>query len=746
MKKILFYTAISLFLSTPIFALGNDSIKTVSLGEVNIISTKETNQQNTPVSSTLLNETEIERSQITSIKDISSKVPNFYMPDYGSAMSNTPYIRGVGSRYSGQSMALYVDNVPYLEKTAFDFELYDVAQIEVLRGPQGTLYGRNSIGGIVNLYTLSPLNYQGAKVALTAGNYGLLHGKASYYTKINDKLGLSLAGYYGQHNGYYHNDFTSKSMDDEKTGGARAKLAWNASRNFKLEYTADFDFVNQGAFPYGLYDETNKTVANPNINDESNYSRKTLNNSISSKIYLYEDILLNVSVAHQYFDDEMNIDQDFSPKSIFTLQQNQKQNMLNGEAVIKSISQDNYKWLVGVNGFFQRVDMSAPVSFREDGVTDFLQPMFPPMMTIKNKTYDIPGQYDTERSGGALFHQSTIDNLITNGLSLTLGIRLDIDNVKLDYATSSSMDLEMQQGPRVIPLHAEADLKGVMDTTFAEFLPKAALKYEWSKMNYVYASVARGYKTGGFNIQMISDLMTEKLKTSSRPGSPEIDVKRSTIYQPEVSWNYELGLHNTFFDRKLITGLTLFYMDITGLQLTEFITSGAGRKLTNAGTSSSKGVELSADWLIGSGFSLGANYGYAHATFKHFTKIETINGQATELDYSGKFVPYAPQHTVNANLSYSRNFENSFISQLYGTVSYSGIGKIYWQESNEMAEDFYSLVDAKLGVKKNVLGLELWGKNLLNSKFNAFYFESFGNKFFQQGKPLQFGARLTLDI
>ena len=126
--------------------------------------------------------------------------------------------------------------------------------------------------------------------------------------------------------------------------------------------------------------------------------------------------------------------------------------------------------------------------------------------------------------------------------------------------------------------------------------------------------------------------------------------------------------------------------------------------------------------------------------------METLNGQPAEVDYSGKIVPYAPQQTANIYLNYVKTFENSFISQFYGNISYNGIGKIYWQESNETAQDFYSLVDVKLGVKKDAFGLELWGKNLLNTSYNAFYFESFGNKFFQQGKPLQVGARLTLEI
>lgn len=743
MKKLILFSIITL-LSGSLFAeeTERDTVRNISLGEVKIISTKETNLQNAPVSASVLNEEKINQSQILSIKDISGKSPNFFIPDYGSAMSNSPYVRGVGSRYSGQSIALYVDNVPYIEKTAFDFELYDMAQLEILRGPQGTLYGRNSIGGIVNIFTLSPLDYQGARLALTAGNYGLAHAKGSYYTKINNKLGASLSGYYGRHDGFYQNQFTAKSVDNEQTAGGRARLSWIVNPRLKLDYIADYDYVKQGAFPYGLLNPTSGLVEKPSFNDASSYYRQTINNSISAR-YILNNALINVSLSHQYFDDRMDIDQDFTPKSIFTLTQNQKQNLLNLEAIIKSTSISNYKWMFGVNGFGQQLDMDVPVTFKEDGIKMIFEPIFSKQgITVKNKTYEIPGIYDNERKGGAVFHQSTFDNLLLDGLSATIGIRLDVDNLKLNYNTSSSMDLEMKKGPQVIPMTVKADLIGEADTTFVEVLPKFALKYEWGKNNFVYGSVAKGYKSGGFNIQMISDLVSEKLRNPK----VEPNVKQRTMFQPEQSWNYEIGLSNTMLNNRLRTSVTLFYMKINGLQLTEFLASGAGRKLTNAGKSVSKGVELSADMILGAGFSFGLNYGYAHASFKHYTNIEKINGVDTEVDYAGKIVPYAPQHTLNGNLNYEHNFSNAFISKLYGTVAFNGFGKIYWHEKNDLYEDFYGLMDARLGAKKNNIALELWGKNLLNTSYNAFYFESFGNKFFQQGKPLQFGARILMEI
>ena len=747
MKKIIFSFVITIFVFNISFAADDtDSIKVVNLEQINITSYKETNYRNAPVSNTLLNASKIDATQISSIKDLSGNVPNFFIPDYGSAMSNAAYIRGIGSRNSSQSMTLYLDNVPYLDKSAFDFEFLDVSQIEVLRGPQGTLYGRNALGGIVNIYTLSPLNYQGTKISLSGGNYGYINAKATHYAKLNNKLGVSVGAYYNHLNGFFTNTFTGKSADDENSAGGRLKLAWLIQPDLKLEYVANFDYIKQNAFPYGQYDSKTGTTADPNFDGLGNYTRKTLNNSLSLK-FVNEEVALTANLSHQYFKDQMNMDQDFTPLSIFCLQQNQKMNMLNGELILKSNTSSDYQWTIGANVFIQGLDMYAPVSFKEDAISSMLQPIFTKMnMTITSPTLEIPGWYNTNTNGVALFHQSTFNNLLTKGLSLTLGLRLDAEEINLDYNTNTFMDINMKAGPKIIPIHMAAELNGNLSTGFIELLPKAALKYEWNKSNFVYAGVSRGYKTGGYNVQAMSDLIQQKLMTSGQPNATNPDVESAILYQPEYNWNYEIGIQNSFLDNRLKTEITTFYMDVTGLQLTEFVNSGAGRMLTNAGHVTSKGFELALQGDLGNGFSAGASYGYANATFKKYTNVVTVNGKSTEVDYAGKHVPYAPQHTVGANLNYNRNFENSVINQLYATVSYNGMGKIYWTEANDISQNYYQLVNAKAGVKKGIFGVELWGKNLLCTEYNAFYFKSFGNTFFQKGKSLQFGATIKAEF
>ena len=724
-----------------------DTTRIVKLNEVVVNSLKETSPQQTPVSSTLLNSKLINAAQISNVRDMSGQVPNFFIPDYGSAMSTTAYIRGIGSRNSGQSMGLYVDNVPYFDKSTFDFDFFDIRQIEVLRGAQGTLYGRNAEGGIVNIYTLSPLNYQGTKVALTAGNYGLINLKAAHYAKLNEKMGVSVSGYYNKEDGFFTNDYTQKSADKKMSAGGRAKFDWNINPNFKVQYSANMDYIDQTAFPYGLYDTTTRTTATPNFNDESSYNRTTFTNSLFLQYKTDKWTLSSIS-AYQYFKDRMLMDNDFSTYSFFSMKQAQVQNAFNEELILKSNSKSNYQWSFGATGFIQQLDNNAPFEMKEDAIKYILQPSLSKQgMTIIDNILETPGQFNTKTTGGAIFHQSTYNNLFLKGLSATVGLRADYEKIDLDYNTSSSMNLKM--GP-TMNIFATDTLKNNLSVHFSELLPKVALKYEWSNKQFVYATVSKGYKAGGYNVQMFADLVDKGMKNPA--ATTKEAVLNSISYKPEYSWNYELGAQCLAFDDKFKSAISLFYIDLSDLQITQFVPNGLGRKISNAGKATSKGAEVSLDGKLGNGFSASVNYGYALATFSEYSDSVKVTDPVTHavtytrVDYKDNHIPYAPQNTLNLSGNYEHTFKNSFIDRIMLTAQYIGVGKIYWTEANDIAQDYYSQVNAKVAVNKGKFELELWTKNLFNTKYNAFYFNSSGSQFFQQGKPMQFGATLKLDI
>lgn len=749
------------------YAFENDTLKSYTMDEVIITSSaKETNAlRSLPGAVSMLTPQQIASRQIDALKDISSFVPNLYMPDYGAKLTSAIYIRGIGARSSGQSVGLYVDNAPYLDKSTFDFELTDIQRIEVLRGPQGTLYGRNAMGGIINIYTLSPFDFQGKKLSFSAGNYGQYKVKASHYAQLSPKIGFTAAAYYEHNDGFFTNAYNGQKIDKEDNVGGRFKIEGRFNPHFQVAYSFSGDYVNQGGFPYGLFTGTGKTdyrlVEPININDPSAYRRTVISQNLSLT-YRHEKVLFTSTTGYQYLNDDMKMDQDFSPKAIFTLNQKQKQHAVSQEFALRNQTQSNYQWTLGLYGFYNDLHTDGPVTFKEEGIQEVLQPVFDqlkannpkmPYLKILDEQLYIPGSFDTPSYGLALFHQSTYNNLLIKGLSLTAGIRLDYEKQRMTYESEAKMNMGFgfkAEGPfieidKLLPIPTS-----VMDATvkqdFWQVLPKVSLKYECHPSTFTYLSVAKGYKTGGYNVQMSADVMQEQMRydmmKTFQAMIPTMQVTEpSTVdqvaaYKPEKSWNYEIGIRSELQEGILSAELTGFYMDIQDLQLTKFVNSGNGRILTNAGKAKSYGIEGSLRWRIASGLTADANYGYTRATFRDYD-----NG---EQDFAGNAIPYIPRHTLNIGLYYTRLLRGCWIDQVSASAQYGGAGKIFWTEANDIYQRFYGTLNAKVGVRKGIVSVNLWSRNLTNTHYASFYFESFSKPYIQQGKPFQIGAEVSV--
>ena len=749
------------------YAFENDTLKSYTMDEVIITSSaKETNAlRSLPGAVSMLTPQQIASRQIDALKDISSFVPNLYMPDYGAKLTSAIYIRGIGARSSGQSVGLYVDNAPYLDKSTFDFELTDIQRIEILRGPQGTLYGRNAMGGIINIYTLSPFDFQGKKLSLSAGNYGQYKVKASHYAQLSQKIGFTAAAYYEHNDGFFTNAYNGKKIDKEDNVGGRFKIEGRFNPHFQASYSFSGDYVNQGGFPYGLFTGAGNTdyrmVEPININDPSTYRRTVISQNLSLT-YRNEQVLFTSTTGYQYLNDDMKMDQDFSPKAIFTLNQKQKQHAISQEFALRNQTQSNYQWTFGLYGFYNDLHTDGPVTFKEDGIQGVLQPVFDqlktnnpkmPYLKILDEQLYIPGSFDTPTYGLALYHQSTYNNLLIKGLSLTAGIRLDYEKQQMTYESTAKMNMGFgfkAEGPfieidKLLPIPTSV-MDATVEQDFWQVLPKVSLKYECHPSTFTYLSVAKGYKTGGYNVQMSADVMQEQMRydmmKTFQALIPTMQVTEpSTIdqvaaYKPEKSWNYEIGIRSELQEGALSAELTGFYMDIQDLQLTKFVNSGNGRILTNAGKAKSYGIEGSLRWRITNGLTADANYGYTRATFRDYD-----NG---EQDFAGNAIPYTPRHTLNIGLYYTRLLHGCWIDQISASTQYGGAGKIFWTEANDIYQRFYGTLNAKIGARKGIVSVNLWSRNLTNTHYASFYFESFNKPYIQQGKPFQIGAEVSI--
>jgi outer membrane receptor protein involved in Fe transport len=723
----------------------SDTVRLYALDEVVVVSpVKETNPfRGLPGAASLLPASQVEGMKVISVKDLSTLVPNVFIPDYGSRMTVPVYVRGVGERSAGQTIGLYVDHMPYLDKSAFDFNFAGIQRVEILRGPQGTLYGRNAMGGIIHLHTCSPLDHEQVRASATGGNYGLFRANVSVSRKLRPQLGLSLSGYYERNGGYFTNRHSSLREDGLEASGGRIRLDWQCTDHWKAQWILSYDRTQQGAFPYGAYGPGGK-VDEPDYNDPGRYDRQVAGANFNLQ-YADDRLLFNAVTACQYLDDDMYMDLDYTPGSCFTINQKQRLRTLTEEWTVKSGSPGHWQWLFGVYGFAGRLNTPALTTMGPDGIREVMQPMFDqihednpraPVMRVNDATIPIPGRFLTPSLGGAVFHQSTLNRVFADGLSLTAGIRLDYERVRLDYDTQVEMNLDVQMGNRpAVPMRVDTALRGADSRAFREILPKVALKYEWKGGRYVYFTLANGYKAGGYNIQVFADLVQQALREKYAPAEAPQDVREMVSYRPEYSWNYEAGYKGEWLEGALQGEITLFYVDVRDIQLTQYVNSGQGRMLRNAGRVASKGAELSLSARLSNELGLTLHYGYTHATF---------GKQDDGTGYAGNYVPYAPQQTLSAAAFYRKSFRSRWIDRLLLNAHYQAAGKIYWTAGNEVSQDFYGLLNLKAAVARGVFEWALWTKNTLNTDYTAFYFESMGQALAQKGKPFRAGIDFSV--
>ena len=762
------------------YTIPEDTTKVIDIEEVVVIaSPKETSKlRQLPTSGSLISQKDMQANRITSLKSASSIVPNFFMPDYGSRLTSAMYIRGIGSRINTPAVGMYVDNIPYLDKSAFDFNFYDIERIDILRGPQGTLYGRNTMGGLVKVHTRSPFSYQGTDVKLSYGS-GNNHRSASltHYHRISNRFAFSAGGYYEGADGFFTNSFLNKKVDDMQAGGGRIRAIWFASDDWKIDFTANYDYTDEGGYPY--YNKENQIA----YNRESTYRRGLLNTGLNIE-HQADNFIFNAVTGFQSLNDRMFMDQDFSPADTYTLEQKQRINSISEEITFKSKPGKAWQWTTGLFGFYQNMNTNGPVIFYKDGI-NFLNTTingyFPDLsqmgmsmnLGIINENLNIPSTMDTPSWSTAVFHQSTFH---LGNWELSAGLRLEYEKMQMDYNSHASTLFDYSLSSRMMPIELK-DLKadyqaiGKLKNDYTQLLPKAAIKYNFDSKNNLYASVSKGHRSGGYNVQMFSDIVQnglqnsiktsikngvgEKLNGFAQMGMPatvigmingmmeqylttsDINVAESTTYKPEYSWNYEIGTHLNLFNGKLQADFAAFYMDTQDQQIAKFAESGLGRITVNAGESESLGVEANLVASLNKNLQLNASYGYTEATFVKYNA-------GKDEDYSGNYVPFVPRHTMNIGGSYSFYFNNSWAKSLTLGANATGAGKIYWTEANNASQDFYTSLNGYISLKTQSVQIDLWGRNLTDNEYTTFYFETMGRGYEQRCKPLQVGVDVRL--
>lgn len=718
----------------------SDSI--VNLKEIAISAAKHTGGEGSDGASSEFGRAASERLNIGSAKNLSAMAPNLFIPEYGSRMTSSIYVRGLGSRIDQPVVGLNIDNIPVLNKDNYDFDILDIERIKVMRGPQSTLYGRNTMGGVIDIRTLSPISYQGTRILAEYGNANSIKAGVSHYSRPTQRFGAGGGISFFSTDGFFKNLYNGEMCDKEKNGRATLKLAWKPSEDLILENMAGASLVRQGGYAYEF-----AGTREINYNDTCFYRRTSVLDGLTVKWNTAHFSLTSVT-SYQYSDDNMTLDQDFLPESYFTLTQKRKEHAVTQDIVLKgSAASGKIDWLGGAFGFFRRTEMDAPVTFKAHGIEEMITSKWNEIsgnypMRWDSDNFLLGSAFSMPNCGIALYGEASAK---IGRLTATAGLRIDHESTELSYTSdcSTGYTIYRADGGTLTPdSHREVEIHntGNLTRAFTQLLPKLSLVYAVPipAEATVYATASKGYKAGGFNTQMFSDVLRQELMSSMGIGT-RYDVESVVGYKPEKSWNCEIGGKIKSPDGKIAADFAAFYINCSDQQLTVFPDGDVtGRIMTNAGKTRSAGAELSVSLHPVNRLHISAGYGYTNAKF-----IKFDNGKT---DYSGKFIPYAPQNTIFAAANYGLNTAFGPLRYISFGVSASGAGKIYWNEENSAVQNFYMKLDASVKFVCDRFSADIWAKNITGTQYNTFYFVSIQHEFLQKGKPVQFGATLRVTI
>ena len=717
-----------------------DTLPDIMLQGVTVTAVKQGHDlRNQAISVTSLSRHELETNNMLSPKAVTSAIPNVFIPDYGSRMTSTIYVRGIGARIDQPAVGLTIDNIPVLCKENYDFDLLDIARFEMLHGPQSTLFGRNTMGGVMNIFTLSPFNYQGTRILLEGASHMSLKAGLSHYAKLSNRLALSASAYYTTTHGAYTNQYNGKKCDWERQGSGRVKLEWMPSPTLFVSNVFSLSVNRQGGYPY-QYIETGEI----SYNDTCFYRRTSILDGLTL-VKRWGNLSLSSFTSYQYIDDNMTLDQDFTPLPYFTLTQARKEHAVTQDLVLRNDTHNTYNWMAGIFGFYRRYEMQAPVTFKDTGIAQLIEqhrnqalPSYP--IEWDGRSFVLGSDFTCPTYGLAAYHQSTLH---VGDFTFTAGLRLDYERSSLDYHSETHTGYSViDKAAQSIYSHENIDIDddGHLSRDFVQVLPKLAVTYRINDLNTLFLNISKGYKAGGFNTQMFSDVLQQRLMRMMGIGAA-YSIDQIVGYKPEKAWNFEIGSSFSTANKRFSGQASAFYLDCRDRQLTIFPDgTTTGRVMTNAGKTRSWGAELRLSFNPWTHTTFNASYGYTNAKF-----VEYNDGKA---DYKGKFVPYSPEHTLWLEALHTINIDpqSHWCRQLLLGANLSGAGRIYWDEANSLSQPFYALLGANITLMAKDFSLQLWGTNLTDTRYSTFRFVSIGHEFLQQGKRRMLGATLRINL
>ena len=654
---------------------------------------KEENVQRIASSVSALNAKAINDYRLWNSKDLTAIVPNFYSSNPGDGR-NVTSIRGITSSSYDPAVTTYIDGVNQFTLDTYIPQLFDVERIEVLRGPQGTLYGRNAMGGVINIITKQPTNQTTGFAEVSAGNYGLQRYTGAIRTPlVKDKLFFGASFLYEKLDGYYTNEIDDSKFDKQHSVGGNYYLKYLVNDRWSVSLNAKH-MANRNYGSFTLAPNADAAFADPfkvNQNAVAKLVDNTFNTSLTAN---YAGTRFNFSSQTSYQSNyryyATAIDGDFSPLDAITIINNYGKKWNYIKVVTEELrftspasSTSRLKWTAGSYLFYQHVPNKQATHFGKDAA----------LVGSPDSNYAIINSTKAKSLGVAFYAQS--EYAITNKVSVILGIRYDYQHSKQDVLG------EYQPDASLVPIF-ETQPDTSASVSYSAFSPKLSVAYHPSSNVDLFATYSRGYRTGGLT-QLGAD-----------PSQPPLYA-----YKPEYSDNFELGIKNNFLENKARANISFFYTTITDAQVPTLVLPAAITITKNAGSLTSKGVDAELATTILKGLEATYNVGYTDAKY---TKLK-LSQNGAEADLSGNRQIFTPGVTSLLALQYNISLTSSNKLQLIVRGEWSYLGKQYFDLANSIVQSPYNLLNTRIGLKIKHAELYFWERNMANVKYIAYGYD-----------------------
>ena len=668
---------------------------------------KEDDIQKIPSSISNISSQQVEQYRLWNSKDITAIAPNLYSANPGDNR-NVTSIRGVTTTSYDPAIATYIDGVNQFNLDTYIAPIFDVERIEVLRGPQGTLYGRNAMGGVINIITKEPTNTLHGFGEINVGSYGQQRYTLGVRTPVvANKLFLGVAGMYDQSDGYYDNTYTNSDFDKKHsfTGNYYLKYLATSRLSFTLN-VKNHSNRNNGAFALAPDPET--AFSKP-FEVEQNALTTLIDNTFNTSLNIQHagsvanfTSLTTYQSNHRYYEDP--IDGDFSPADIITIINNYGKDWNNVKVwtqefkFTSSPSSSPWQWTAGTYLFHQNSPNKQATHFGDNGDLFGAQPNTSVLNTTEAK------------SKGIAFYGQAIFS-INKYLDVTFGARYDYESKKQRVLGEYLAD------PDPTPIF-ETQPDTSATASYNAFSPKLGLTYNISEDHHLYGVYSRGYRTGGFT------------QLSADPSQPPLYQ-----YKPEFSNNLEIGLKNNIFHNRVKLNISAFYIKVIDAQVPTLVLPEALTVTKNAGKLTSQGFEIEISATPAKALQIDYSFGYTDATYDELT----VPNQGGEVNLAGNRQVFTPEKTAMLAAQFSPQITEWQSLKLVLRGEAFRIGEQYFDLANTIEQNAYSLYNARAGVSGRNFELMFWIRNISDKRYISYAYDFGGTHL---GDPMNSGITL----